>query len=55
MSDRKLNGLLWVLQVLLAMLFMFAGVMKARQPTSREAPLYANVRPHTADCNTRFY
>jgi len=25
---RKLNVLLWVLQVLLAMLFMFAGVMK---------------------------
>ncbi len=25
---RKLNMLLWVLQVLLAMLFMFAGVMK---------------------------
>jgi uncharacterized membrane protein YphA (DoxX/SURF4 family) len=27
-SGRKLNVLLWVLQVLLAMLFMFAGVMK---------------------------
>ena len=27
-SDRKLNVLLWVLQVLLAMLFTFAGVMK---------------------------
>ena len=27
-SSRKLNVLLWVVQVLLAMLFMFAGVMK---------------------------
>jgi len=27
-SDRKLNVLLWILQVLLAMLFTFAGVMK---------------------------
>src|SRR5580692_4440393 len=27
-SGRKLNVLLWVLQALLAMLFMFAGVMK---------------------------
>jgi uncharacterized membrane protein YphA (DoxX/SURF4 family) len=27
-SSRKLNVLLWVLQVLLAMLFTFAGVMK---------------------------
>ena len=27
-SGRKLNVLLWVLQVLLAMLFMFTGVMK---------------------------
>src|SRR5580692_5126013 len=27
-SNRKLNVSLWVLQVLLAMLFMFAGVMK---------------------------
>ena len=27
-SGRKLNVLLWVLQVLLAMLFMFAGTMK---------------------------
>src|SRR5579864_4782978 len=27
-SGRKLNVLLWVLQTLLAMLFMFAGVMK---------------------------
>jgi uncharacterized membrane protein YphA (DoxX/SURF4 family) len=29
---RKLNVLLWVLQVLLAMLFMFAGVMKFLMP-----------------------
>jgi uncharacterized membrane protein YphA (DoxX/SURF4 family) len=27
-SSRKLNVLLWIVQVLLAMLFMFAGVMK---------------------------
>src|SRR5712692_4267942 len=31
-SGRKLNVLLWVLQVLLAMLFMFAGVMKFIMP-----------------------
>ena len=31
-SGRKLNVLLWVLQVLLAMLFMFAGVMKFVMP-----------------------
>ena len=31
-SSRKLNVLLWVLQVLLAMLFMFAGVMKFVMP-----------------------
>jgi len=31
-SDRKLNVLLWVLQVLLAMLFTFAGVMKFVMP-----------------------
>jgi uncharacterized membrane protein YphA (DoxX/SURF4 family) len=31
-SDRKLNVLLWVLQVLLAMLFMFSGVMKFVMP-----------------------
>jgi uncharacterized membrane protein YphA (DoxX/SURF4 family) len=31
---RKLNVLLWVLQVLLAMLFMFAGVMKFIVPVA---------------------
>jgi len=31
-SDRKLNVLLWILQVLLAMLFTFAGVMKFVMP-----------------------
>ena len=31
-SDRKLNVLLWVLQVLLAMLFMFSGVVKFIMP-----------------------
>src|ERR1700730_2665033 len=31
-SGRKLNVLLWVLQVLLAMLFMFSGVMKFVMP-----------------------
>jgi uncharacterized membrane protein YphA (DoxX/SURF4 family) len=31
-SGRKLNVLLWVLQVLLALLFMFAGVMKFVMP-----------------------
>jgi uncharacterized membrane protein YphA (DoxX/SURF4 family) len=31
-SSRKLNVLLWALQVLLAMLFMFAGVMKFVMP-----------------------
>ena len=31
-SNRKLNVSLWVLQVLLAMLFMFAGVMKFVMP-----------------------
>ncbi len=31
-SGRKLNVVLWVLQVLLAMLFMFAGVMKFVMP-----------------------
>ena len=31
-SGRKLNVLLWVVQVLLAMLFMFAGVMKFIMP-----------------------
>ena len=32
--SRKLNVLLWVLQVLLAMLFMFAGVMKFILPVA---------------------
>ena len=31
-SGRKLNVLLWVLQALLAMLFMFSGVMKFVMP-----------------------
>jgi uncharacterized membrane protein YphA (DoxX/SURF4 family) len=33
-SGRKLNVLLWVLQVLLAMLFMFAGAMKFVMPVA---------------------
>lgn len=33
-SGRKLNILLWILQVLLAMLFMFAGVMKFIMPVA---------------------
>jgi uncharacterized membrane protein YphA (DoxX/SURF4 family) len=33
-SGRKLNVLLWVVQVLLAMLFMFAGVMKFILPVA---------------------
>jgi hypothetical protein len=32
--SRKLNVLLWVLQALLAMLFMFAGVMKFIMPVA---------------------
>ncbi len=33
-SGRKLNVLLWVLQVLLALLFIFAGVMKFIMPVA---------------------
>ncbi len=33
-SGRKLNVLLWVLQILLAMLFMFSGVMKFVMPVA---------------------
>jgi len=33
-SGRKLNVLLWVLQILLAMLFLFAGVMKFVMPVA---------------------
>jgi len=36
-SGRKLNVLLWVLQVLLAMLFMFSGVMKFIIPVAEMA------------------
>jgi len=33
-SGRKLNVLLWILQTLLALLFMFAGVMKFVMPVA---------------------
>ena len=36
-SGRKLNVLLWVLQALLAMLFMFSGVMKFIIPVAEMA------------------
>jgi len=36
-SGRKLNVLLWVLQVLLAMLFMFSGMMKFIIPVAEMA------------------
>jgi len=40
-SGRNLNVLLWVLQVLLAMLFMFAGVMKFVMPIEEMTKLIA--------------